>query len=1099
MLTVLQGSLTVDLRGELYRELARAAESAPFSFLLVPEQQTLIAESEIASLFPTSAPLYLEVTNFTRLANTVFRKVGGLAERVYDSTEKALLMWRALSDAQPMLSDQSRAEVSAGSVAKALAAVSEMAKLSIGSDEVEGMASDERLGEDKRLMGKLSDLSLLMHLFERAQGEGRHPDEITRMAERLEADPTLLANTPVFIDGFTSFTEGQYRVITLLSARSDVFVTLSLPKAGGDGFEYTELRETMERLSGCARLANTELKRRSYAAISHIKNEALGEICRGLWRSDLKIDNDCLQKLGNSLRIFLARTPYEEASFIASDIRRRVMEGASYKDFAIVARNLDPYLGILDRALVRAELPVFVSEARDVSSFEAVKLIRYAYRILEKGFRRDDVIAYAKCGLSGLARDMVDTFESYVNTWQLSGTRFTDGELWNMNPDGYTTRRSADAEDILLCVNEAKATLIPPLLHLCESVGEKMTVREHADALVRFLGEIGMEERLYARADHLLSIGEESAARDNEALWGILCDVLDKTVEVLCDFELPPRDFSSLLEIAFSSVDVGRLPPYVDQITLGSANMLRLYDKKHVYLVGVNYGEFPMSAPETSYFSEKERTRLRSLGYGAEPDADVRAAKELFFFSRAFSFGSESVTLLLTEKSTAFKNTPPASLISHLAECSGGRLAPVAIDSLGVTECVFSAESAKDYLAGHPTSEDAALIKSALTEIGEGRAVALGEGKLYNDTLTLSDECTARLYGHDLSLTQSRIDAFVGCPMQHFLHYILKVDEERRAEFDSMNIGTMVHAILEHFFYELHEGGEGDFSLPKDEIRARVERIAREHVRSIDAHTDLLPAKRAHMIDRLTRGACSVAEGLCEELAGSSYLPAFFELKIERGAEGAPEPTVIPLSDGTRAFVYGTIDRVDTYAVGEDVFVRVIDYKTGSKHFCVGDLAEGRNLQMFLYLRSLVESKSFRARLGVAPDGEVIPGGVLYVETALDAVTRSPSADGEAVLKAHQARRGMLLNEERSLSAMNRDYLPLRYTSTGALHKSSEGSLYTREGWQELCREIDDTVRRVTDEMKSGRVPSRPGTSFSQNPCTFCAYRPVCRRAKALK
>lgn len=1099
MLSVIQGSLTTDLRAELYRELLCAMEKAPFSYLLVPEQETLIAEKEIASHFPTGTPLRLEVTNFTRLANTVFRKVGGLAERVYDSTEKSLLMWRAMTDAVPMLSDANRAEVSAGSVAKALAAVNEMAKLSIPPDEVESMASDERLAEDKRLRAKLSDLSLLMQLFERVQGEGRHPDEITRMAERLEADPSLLSETPVFVDGFTSFTEGQYRILTLLAARASVTVTLSLPKAGGDGFEYTELRETAERLASCARLANTELKRRSYGATPRIKNEALGEICRGLWRSDLKIDNDCLQNLGDSLRIFRARTPYEEASFVASDIRRRIMEGASYRDFAIVVRSTEPYLGILDRALVRAGIPVFVSQKRDVSSFEAVKLIRTAYAILENGFRRDDVIAYAKCGLCGLSREAVDTFETYVSTWQITGGRFTDGELWNMNPDGYTTRRAPDADEILRSVNESKATLIPPLLRLYENAGQRMTVREHADALVRFLSDLRMEEQLYARADHLYAIGEESAARENEALWGILCDVLDKTVETLADFVLPPRDFSSVLQIAFSSVDIGRLPSHTDEVILGSANMLRLYDKKHVYLVGVNYGEFPMSAPETSYFSEKERGRLRALGYGTEPDADVRAAKELFYFSRAFSFGGESVTLLFTEKSTAFKNTPPATLIFHLSECSGGRLAPVAIDSLSVEERVFSAESAKDYLSEHPGGEDAEALKRALLAIGEGKVVSLGEGKLYNDTLTLSKECASRLYGRDLSLTQSRIDTFVGCPMQHFLHFVLKLGEGGRAEFDSMNVGTMVHAILESFFRDLCDRGERAADLTHDEIATRVKRMAEEHVRRIGAHTDLLPARRAHMIDRLTRGACSVAEGLCEELRDSKYLPAFFELKIERGREDAPEPTVIPLNDGTRAFIYGTIDRVDTFRDGEDVFVRVMDYKTGSKHFSVGDLAEGKNLQMFLYLRSLVESKSFRARLGVASDGEVIPGGVLYVQTALDAVTRSPSADGETVLKAQQLRRGMLLSEENNLAAMNPAYLPLRYTATGALHKSSEDSLYSRERWGELCGEIDETVRRVSDEMKSGRIPSRPGTSLSQNPCIFCSYRPVCRRAKALK
>ena len=48
------------------------------SFLVVPEQETVIKERQIASLLPSGAQLYCNVSNFTRLANTVFRDLGGL-------------------------------------------------------------------------------------------------------------------------------------------------------------------------------------------------------------------------------------------------------------------------------------------------------------------------------------------------------------------------------------------------------------------------------------------------------------------------------------------------------------------------------------------------------------------------------------------------------------------------------------------------------------------------------------------------------------------------------------------------------------------------------------------------------------------------------------------------------------------------------------------------------------------------------------------------------------------------------------------------------------------------------------------------------------
>ena len=1096
MLTILEGSLWSDLHAELYTAIRRSMQGAPYSYLFVPEQETLIAEQEVARDFPSNTPLHLEVTNFTRFANTVFRETGGLVADNYDKTEKTLLMWRALTEATPFLSDATRSEVSEGSVSKALSAVSEMEKLSISAKDVTSMSADERLQTDARLTSKLADLSLIMETFHALLGEGEHTDEITRAEQQTAAHRELFSGCHFFFDGFTSFTEPQYRLLTLLCRRGEVTVTLPLPKVGREGFEYTELRETEERLRRCGADAGVDTRRQSIGGVHYTRQADLAYIGVNLWRSDLKIDNNCLQNAQNLLRIFTARTPYEEASFVASDIKRRVQEGAKYKDFAILARSVEPYLGLVDRALVRADIPYFVSQTKDISSFEAIKLIRIAYHIIERGFRRDDVIAYLKCSLSGVDHESADLFESYLDTWQLTAERFLDTDAWNMNPDGFTSHRRENTDELLESINQTKQILLPPLRRLYESARREMTVREHASVLVEFLCELGMEDRLLARADLLRERGEVGAAEENERLWSIIVDTLDKVVATVPDFTVNAATFSSLLAVAFSSVVLGRLPAHSDEVTLGGANLLRLYGKRHVYLLGVNYGEFPMTVSESSYFSEKERATLRSLGYGAEPSADVRAAKELFYFSRAFSFGNESVTLLCTEKSMQFKNTPPATVIAHLEECSQGGIRPRAIAELGPKERIYTAQCAKDYLAEHTADVDAHLVRRALSRHGEHEVTRLEGASLTNHALTLTPEIVERLYGERLALTQSRIECFVDCPMQHFLKFALKLSEPERAEIDNRNTGTMVHAILESFFAELHEHGESPKDLTREQIGERVERIASSYLNAIGAKGDMLPVRRAHVIERLTKGARLVAEGLCDELSDSAYVPAYFELAIGKGDQGGVDPAVIDLEGTGRAYVYGVIDRVDLYREGEDVFVRVVDYKTGAKAFSVNDLKEGKNLQMFLYLRALVESSRFRAALGVSDSGEVIPGGVIYVHTKLDGTTTCPSADGYEELKEQQNRLGMLLDDERSLRAMNRRFLPLRFTATGAIHKSSQKLLYTRESWQDLCREIDTVVRKIGKDMQSGYVGARPRTTGRNGPCTYCSFRPVCRKTK---
>ena len=52
--------------------------------------------------------------------------------------------------------------------------------------------------------------------------------------------------------------------------------------------------------------------------------------------------------------------------------------------------------------------------------------------MLLTSFSFESVISFAKCSLSGLSPSDADELELYAERWQLSGARFTDGELWNM-------------------------------------------------------------------------------------------------------------------------------------------------------------------------------------------------------------------------------------------------------------------------------------------------------------------------------------------------------------------------------------------------------------------------------------------------------------------------------------------------------------------------------------------------------------------------------------------------------------------------------------------------------------------------------------------
>lgn len=1105
MIRLIQGGFHSDCDGMIKSEIKKLTEERKRSLLLVPEQQTVLSESEFTAFLPSYAPLCFEVTNFTRLANSVFRSLGGVGNNYCDSVRKALVMWRTLTELAPILNMTSgKREISSGLVDRALGAVAEMQSLAISSEELAGAESNIPK-EEGRLSAKLSDLARIMALYKRLLCE-KYADageDIEALCRKISENPDYFKETKFFISGFTSFTEPQYRLISELGKVTDLTVSLTLPKGHEDAFEYTEVKNTAMRISRLADKSATEKKLIKLGIRENAGSLALSKCCDLFWRTSA--DDRLTEELcDDELRIFEAFSPYEECEFVASDIRRRVALGDSYRDFAIIARNAEDYVGIIDTALEAAKLPHFISKKRDLSSFEAIKLIYTAYAAVASSFGREEVIAYAKCGLSSISREACDDFELYTHKWQISGKRFYDGNIWNMNPEGYTARQSENSGELLMRINEAKEALITPLFNLYEDSRTAGTVKEHAAALFAFLSEVGLEDKLAARAEELSQLGESTAADENARLWKIICQSLDVLVEVseneICDTE----GFLSQLKTVFASVEIGKIPAFCDEVVIGSADMLRLSGKKHVYLIGVNRGEFPKSLSERSYFTDRDKRTLSSIGISVEPNGEQDRARELYCFSRAFSYAKKSATLSYSLTNAQFSKSHPSEVIERIKTITDGRVIPIKITDIPKTALLYTPEQALNALGEIPDA-DYPEVRAALTECGCESTVRVAEERIENDRITLGKDAIELLYGRgELALTQSRIDSYTDCPLAFFCRYNLSLSEGEVAEFDARNIGSFIHAILESFFYSLRKENKSVDEVTEEQKLALIKKGARDYLALIGENT-ASPSRRTELLlARLCRSALPVIDGLCEEFSGCDYIPAYFELKIEKNKDDSPEPAKFVTGTGKEVFVYGSIDRVDTYKADGNVYVRVVDYKTGQKAFSPDDIEKGKNLQMFLYLKSVVETKNekFKREIGVDDGGKLIPAGVIYVKTEVGDVKIEKDTDGadKEAVKSEQGRQGMLLNDPISISAMNSKYIPVKFKKDGTPDARSESRLYTEGGWQNLCDKMGEVIDRITNKMTSGDISAAPMLKKGGGgPCDYCKFKPICRNVRTTK
>ena len=90
MLRIIRGGFYGAGRARLKSMISDLVERGERTYLIVPEQQTVMAEAEMTRELSDSAPMYFEATNFTRLANTTFRTLGGVSGEYCTKTKKAL-------------------------------------------------------------------------------------------------------------------------------------------------------------------------------------------------------------------------------------------------------------------------------------------------------------------------------------------------------------------------------------------------------------------------------------------------------------------------------------------------------------------------------------------------------------------------------------------------------------------------------------------------------------------------------------------------------------------------------------------------------------------------------------------------------------------------------------------------------------------------------------------------------------------------------------------------------------------------------------------------------------------------------------------------
>jgi len=1053
---------------------ARARRGEGGIVMVVPEQYSFEAERELVRMGGNGAALHAEVLSFSRFATRVAQERGTGGRIAVDGGGRLLCMSLALEQAGGQLEVYGAARYKAELLSSLLTAVTELKMANVSADALEKAAEEA----EPELSAKLRDLSICLEAYDAvlAQGKADPSDRLLHLAETL--GESSVGRGGFYFDGFTDFTGAETAVIkALLERGADVTVCLTC-----DGlFSEKEHFAT-------ARAAALQLKRIAEEAgqtVEVVTRDQQPKKARALAFYDAHLFGwtDETMDAENAVRVFRCESLRAECELAASECVRFAREtGCRWRELAVAARGFDDYAAPLSEAFRLYGVPLFTAKRGSILQKPLPALIDAAFEILETDWDADAVLAYLKTGLTGFTLSERDALEGYVVRWNVRGRAMWARETpWLQHPDGFGKTETEASQKKLDRVNKLRRRLAQPLLRLSKNGRKAETAAEQAKALSDFLLEINLPETLAKKAAGLEKTGRGELAAEYAQLWDIVIKSIEQTAALLGDTAMEQSRFAKLFLRTLSQYDVSAIPVSLDSVSAGDMDRMRRRHIKHLIVLGASDDRVPRVTEPGGVFSADERDALMGLHIPIGGGTDG-LDREFGTIYNCLTLPADTLTFSYAALDGNGAKTGPGFPITRAKA-----LFKLPEESFDPAFARLEAEAPAFLLAAGADSGGAATAARACfseekirqKELSELRkTAAAGRGSLSPITVTA-------LYGQTPRLSPSRTDAFEACRFFYFLRYGLRLNEKEQAGFEAPEYGSFVHYVLQNTVSEV-KNGSGFASADEKFVDRLVNQYTDLYIKQqLHGFADKSPRFR-YLFDRLRGPVRNVTLDTVKELSLSKFSPLDFELSFMSKGELPP----VQIENGP--VIDGIADRVDGWEQNGQLFLRVIDYKTGKKAFSYTDVQNGMGMQMLLYLFAL-ESEG-QGRYGK----QIVPAGVLYVP-ARDAVISAPGrlTDEELAKKKAKTlqRSGLILNDADVIGAMEDaekpQYIPVSFHRDGSMN---EESLATPEQFQKLRGHVESCLRALDKDMRGGSIDAVPYyKSEQENACLWCPYKAVCR------
>ncbi len=748
-----------------------------------------------------------------------------------------------------------------------------------------------------------------------------------RACQALQEDPALVDDIPILVlDGFDSFNPSQIWAIGLLGAAiPEVLVTL----AGAEGWGRLPHRRFERTLDSLVRGINCSVdyydwRPRLPADLAHLE-------------SHLFATGSGAMHSGTAVEMISARSPAAEARESLRWLKARIRRDEFHLDqCAIVCPDFERYRPFLREVAREYGIPLRFSQGYPLRRAPSIHALRNLLALPMANWPRRALLSLIRSPYFDLSRfDLKAGDSAPLEDVSLHG-QVTEGlDQWvgilTQLASRPTDPDAAGDEDWRL-PNLPRGAQADALLRGLVTMGERLSVfgRRTAEDWVRWLEDLLDELRYF---DLQREPRDEAAGLAlRETLRGLVLSegVLGRRRITAQQFV---SDLESALDAAAFEIRMDWRMPAVRVLGVLEARGARF---EALAVLGLSESLFPEVEREDPFLGEDVRGRL---------GLDARLGREqagLFYqiVTRA------DRRLLLTrpyladdgERWAASPFWRATAAVSGDGERRLSGETPRPLNDAGSrSELLFWAALA----GGLPDAFRGAFLPEwdrllTAQEILQARLTASPAGPYEGGAAKIRPDLERR-YGAPHVWSASQLETYGTCPFMFYASSALGLEGREPPEpgIDPAQLGALLHAILESTYSQAENTADTDSILQSLEPVAGAEFSAAPERYGFRPNA-LWEVEKEQLLEIL-RETIRNLEGI-----GEGWIPTAFEEVF--GIRGR-RPLELE-HDGQTYRLGGIIDRVDRRGASQ---IRVIDYKTGSRHLSYQDLVEGRRLQLPLY------------------------------------------------------------------------------------------------------------------------------------------------------